>query len=316
MMILKSTIDEADRAQMLALARAHPVGHVHVIDLPYRLCSWAFDNPANVGLWAEADGRLMAWAVLQPPFWTIDYAIHPAAPPDAFATLLAWVNRTAPALVDTPTGRPCWFVAVGEGQDARRRALEQAGFISQDEGEDAWSQVTLALDAEVALPPCPVKAGFQLRPLAGASEVAAYVALHRAVFESANMTVAWRQAVLRHPAYCPEFDLVISDPARELAAFCVGWQGEWMADGDRQSGDRRRLVGQIEPLGVRADARQNGLAWAILAETVRRLRAQGATTILVQTDNTRDRAYAFYRAAGFQPIEHITLYRKDYLPEG
>lgn len=320
--ILKPYSGEMDRARMLALAREHPAGHAHVVDLPYRLCSWAFDNPANVGLWADADGRLMAWAVLQPPFWTVDYAIHPAAPRDAFATLLAWVDRTAPALLGGPTGRPCWFVAVGDGQNARREALTAAGFVAQDDGLDAWSQVTLALSADAALPPCPVRATFHLRPLAGAAEVDAYVALHRAVFESANMTVAWRQAVLRHPAYHPELDLVITDDSGELAAFCVGWLAELAADdrlqttGDgRPPGDRSRLVGQIEPLGVRADARQHGLAWAILAETVRRLRAMGAATILVQTDNTRDRAYAFYRAAGFRPIEHISLFRKDYAPE-
>lgn len=310
MMTPKQYSGAADWVQMLALAREHPAGHIHVIDLPYRLCSWAFDNPANVGLWQDADGRLLAWAVLQPPFWTVDYAIHPAAPPDAFATLLTWVDRTAPVLLGAPTGRPCWFVAVGEGQDERRQALTTAGFVAQDDGPDAWSQVTLALDADVALPPCPVKAGFQLRPLAGAAEVVAYVALHRAVFESANMTTGWRQATLRHPAYHPELDLVIADAAGELVAFCVGWLSTTTAaDGQRAT------WGQIEPLGVRADARQHGLAWAILAEAVRRLRAMGAATILVQTDNTRDRAYAFYRAAGFRPTEHIRLYRQDYAPE-
>ena len=325
-----------DRARMLALAREHPAGHVHVIDLPYRLCSWAFDNPTNVGLWSDEDGRLLAWAVLQPPFWTVDYAVHPAAPPGAFAAMLAWIDRTALVLLDTPTGRPCWFVAVGEGQDGRRRALEQAGFVCQDEGEDAWSQVALALDADVELPACPVKTGFHLRPLAGAAEAPAYVALHRAVFESANMTEEWRRAVLRHPAYNPALDLVVVDPAGELAAFCVGWLGDETTDYRPQTtGDtyrpavenqepphgwplsnRSRLVGQIEPLGVRADARQYGLAWSILAEMIRRLRRLGAGAILVQTDNTRDRAYAFYRAAGFRPVEHISLFRKDYAPEG
>jgi ribosomal protein S18 acetylase RimI-like enzyme len=72
------------------------------------------------------------------------------------------------------------------------------------------------------------------------------------------------------------------------------------------------MVGHIEPIGVREDVRSRGLAWCILAEEVRRLRACGATQILVQTDNYRDRAYTFYQTAGFQIVENITMYRKDF----
>lgn len=69
--------DETDKQRMLALVHADPGQHLHVIDLPYRLSSWAFDHPENIALWTDRQERLMAWAVLQPPFWTIDYAYHP-----------------------------------------------------------------------------------------------------------------------------------------------------------------------------------------------------------------------------------------------
>jgi len=299
-----------DNARMLALTREHPEGHAHVADLPYRLCSWAFDNPANVGLWEDERGRLLAWAVLQPPFWTFEYGLHTDAPPDALAVILNWGDAQARTLLDTPYGRPAWFVPVPEGNEGRRQTLEAFGYRPQDTVENPWSQVTLALTADVVLPPCPVRDGYRLRQLRGEAEVPAYVSLHRAVFHSTNMTEGWRHKIIRHPAYEPELDLVVEAQSGELAAFCIAWLMDQpiMVDG------RSSRVGQIEPIGVHEENRRHGLAWAILAETVRRLRRMGAETVLVQTDNYRDRAYSFYQVAGFRIVEHITLYRKDFAP--
>ena len=94
---------EADRARMLSLVQAHPAENIHVIDLPYRLCSWALDSPANVALWESEQGELLAWAVLQSPFWSLDYALHPAAPRN---------GRTA---------KPDRGVACGTGRPPSRR---------------------------------------------------------------------------------------------------------------------------------------------------------------------------------------------------
>lgn len=68
---------EADLRAVAALVHQFPADNLHVADLPYRLSSWAFDYPDNVGLWVDADGQMLAWAVLQTPFWTLDRACHP-----------------------------------------------------------------------------------------------------------------------------------------------------------------------------------------------------------------------------------------------
>ena len=47
---------------MAALAQAFPAENLHVVDLPYRLSSWALDDPDNVGLWLNEHGELRAWA--------------------------------------------------------------------------------------------------------------------------------------------------------------------------------------------------------------------------------------------------------------
>jgi ribosomal protein S18 acetylase RimI-like enzyme len=291
-----------DNARMLALARQYPEGNVHTVDLPYRLCSWALDNPDNAALWEDENGRLLAWAVLQTPFWKLDCALHPDAPAGAHRAILEWADRQAPRLLNTAYGRPAWFTPVRDQWTARRRELEAAGWQSQESGEGAWSQVIFRLDADTAVPPCAPRPGFTVRPLRGAAEVPAYVALHRAVFQSANMTEPWRAATLRQPGYRPELDLVVEGPDGALVAFCILWH---TATGGA-------AIGQIEPLGVSPDARRYGVAWAIISEGIGRLRALGVDTIEVQTDDYRDNAYAFYQAVGFRVAERLPIYRKDY----
>ena len=64
----------AAQRSMLALTQKTATENLHVVDLPYRLSSWAFDHPDNIRLWHDDGGKLVAWAVLQTPFWTVDYA--------------------------------------------------------------------------------------------------------------------------------------------------------------------------------------------------------------------------------------------------
>ena len=106
---------------------------------------------------------------------------------------------------------------------------------------------------------------------------------------------------MRHPAYIPDLDLVAVAPDGSLAAFCVCWLGK-----------HREISGQIEPLGVHPRWRRLGLGRAILSEGLRRLHLHGATQVYVETDNYRNAAFGLYESAGFQVIEHVLVYRKDY----
>ena len=214
----------ADKAAMLALAQATRADNVHVIDLPYRLASWALDNPENVGLWEDGDGQLLAWAVLQTPFWTLDYVYSPAARDLGLGpAILTWATKQATALVGHPSSRPFWFVNVREDQADRRSDLEQAGWIDQaDAAQDPYSQVLLTRPANAPLPSPTLPDGFSIRPLAGAGEATACAALHRAAFGSPNMTDGWRTAILDAPQYHPDLDLVAVAPDGRLAAYCLG----------------------------------------------------------------------------------------------
>lgn len=294
----------ADWAQMAAVVHAQPSEHLHVVDLPYRLSSWAFDDPANCALWEDASGQLLAWAVLQSPFWSIDYALHPAAPADMSHTVIGWADQRAKAIQGTPFARPCWFINGFVGHP-HAQLIEDAGFHSQAAvGEHSWTKVLFQREAipppeQLALPD-----GLRIRPLGGQAEVESYVALHRAVFQSTSMTSAWRRRTLAHPAYLPQLDLVAVDADEQLVGFCIGW---FSAQGPDQ-----RPAGQIEPLGVRDDLRGKGLARALVGECLARLAALGAATAYVETDNYRDAAFNFYLALGFQVVQNVTVYRKDY----
>jgi mycothiol synthase len=286
-----------DLRGMSALVEAFPEQNLHVVDLPYRLCSWALDETGNIGLWFNLEGELRAWTVMQTPFWCIDIVLHPDEQA-LYPRLLTWAQQRAADLLNGPYGRPAWFVHVPDRQAARLRELEEAGFASQaNVPEDPWSMVMMQHSGE-ALAVSGAQAGLIIRPLAGRSEVDSYVECHQAVFQSDNMRAMWRSRILAHPAYQPDLDLVAVDAGGRVAGFCVGWLN--------QQG------GQIEPMGVHPDFRGRGLGRALLSECVRRLQRRGARRIFVATDNFRDAAFGLYESAGFRVIEPVWVYRKDF----
>jgi ribosomal protein S18 acetylase RimI-like enzyme len=293
----------SDLQAMAELVRQFPDENIHVVDLPYRLCSWSFDYPENIRLWTKEDGQLLAWAVLQVPFWKIDYAYNPEFQNTLHPQILKWADEQARRIVGTPSGHPAWFVAVLPSQTDRKGDLEEAGFTSQENvGENSWTQVLMKHSMQS---PNEVKLadGFHIRPLHGASEVNAYVELHRSVFESKNMTVEWRNRTLQRAEYIPNLDLVAVAPDGQLAAFCISWLAE---------DEKGTISGQIEPLGVHAEYRRLGLGQAILSEGLRRLQSKGAGQICVQTDHYRNAAFKLYESSGFHVIQDILMYRKDY----
>lgn len=294
---------DPDLPRMAELVRKFPAENIHVVDLPYRLSSWSFDYPENIRLWSDEHGQLLAWAILQVPFWKIDYAYHPEFQNTLHPQILRWADEQAGKIVGTASGHPAWFVAALASQSDRIRDLEALGFTSQENvRENSWTQVLMEHSMQIPAERH-VADGFQIRPLMGAGELDAYVDLHRAVFESKNMTVEWRKRILQRPEYIPDLDLVAVAPDGQLAAFCICWLAE---------DEYGKISGQIEPLGVHTGYRRQGLGQAILSEGLKRLRSKGARQIFVQTDHYRDAAFKLYESAGFRVSKNIIMYRKNY----
>jgi ribosomal protein S18 acetylase RimI-like enzyme len=289
---------------MAALSGASASENLHIVDLPYRFSSGSLDDPENTRLWFDHNGLLVAWAVMQPPFWAIDYALTPGAPPALHRQVLAWTDERARALLDSPSGHPCWFINVFTDQMQRIRDLNAIGFIDQSKvGVDSWSKVFMRRPAGLPVKDFRIPLGFMIRPLQAEAEVPAYVELHQAVFETKSMSERWRSRILRHPAYRPEFDLVAVAPGGRLGAFCIGWLHHTPTG---------IVTAQIEPLGCHPDFRRFALGRLVLVEAVRRLQVAGASAIYVETDHYRSTAFALYESLGFQVHRNVLVFRKDY----
>ena len=296
---------EQDKYLMSALARQCSENNLHVVDLPYRFSSWAFDNPENINLWFDENQQLVAWVVLQSPFWTIDYVCHPEYESHLHREILSWADQRAQTVKNTPYARSAWFVMVFSGQNNRIRDLENAGFKCQsDVGEDSWSKVLMRRSSHTPVKVYkPRSAGFTVRSLAGEKEVQNYVELHQSVFESKNMTIDLRMRTLQHPNYKSDLDIVVESPDKRLVAFSIC------------SFDENSMKGHVEPLGSHKDFRQYGLGLVALSEGLRRLQSLGAQNIFVETDNYRNTAFRLYESFDFQVIQDVLVYRKDYETE-
>ncbi len=294
-----------DQQRIAELVQAFPDDNLHVVDLPWRLSSWAFDYPENIGLWEDEAGRLLAWVVLQTPFWTVDYALHPSARAQGIVPeLLHWASTQATRLQRQPNGHSTWFIQVRADQTAQLHEIEQAGYVSLEHApENPWSGLFLVRSGQLPVPEVTLPDGFMIRPLAGEAEVQGYTELHQAAFGSPSMTAAWRARTLQQAAYRAELDLVIEASNGQLVAFCVCWVGRHRRNG--------YLLGQIEPTGVHPDYRQMGLGRAVLLEGLRRLQAQGVATMIVETDDSWEAAVAMYGAVGFEMAHRIIIHRKD-----
>jgi ribosomal protein S18 acetylase RimI-like enzyme len=288
--------NETDWLLIAELLRCMPQSARHLIDLPWRLSVLALDSSENAHVWQHSDGRLAGFAAWQVPWAALDYFVRPGMyQPTVEAAIFDWAEQHFQEL-DRERGQalPYW-IELGEDDQERRRAAEAHGFLLDSDYTYLQFQHSLAGPlTEATLP-----TGFTLRSLAGAHEAEAYVALHRAAFESTSMTLDWRLCSLRAPQYRPELDLVAVAPDGQLAGFCIGWL------------DGERYTGQVEPIGVHPNFQHRGLGRALLIEMLRRFKAHHASRVLVETGNTMLAAQALYASVGFRPTH--TIIRKGKL---
>ena len=291
----------SDLAAALSLADISGLNIPHVADWPYRFSSWAIDNPRNTCAWFDESSRLLGWAVMQTPFWAIDCVVHPSAPSHLYRDMLEWAQARAAEMTALGEGRPMWFVSIPTACHSQRNDLAALGFEDVSEADDdAWSKVLFELVGDSHLPPLKLPTGLNIRSLDPSAEIQAYVDLHRQVFQSENMTHAWRTHATQMNDYVNALDLVIASDEGELCGFCVAWLRQ-MASGE--------TVGQIEPLGIRESHRGQKLSRSLMAEAIRRLRHLGAGRIFVETDKQRSAAMAAYESMGFQVAHDVLVYR-------
>jgi mycothiol synthase len=286
----------ADLKRIADLVYAYPAEALHLADLPYRLSSPSAFARDDTRLWEDAAGNLLAYAIVQQPWGTLDYFIAPDARERGIEpTLMEWALGRFQELTDDRQRDLDWWIDTCEALPDRTALATAYGFAP-----NAWHLVHLERPLVGPQPNPRLPAGFTIRPLAGASEVEAVAALQRAAFESDAMTPAWRARTLEAPGYLPALDLVAVTPSGELAAFCLCWlEPDWQH-------------GQIEPTGTHPKYQRHGLGRALLAETFRRMQACGAVSAGVEAFSFNTSALAHYQASGFHVARTIEKYAKAF----
>lgn len=292
-----------DLAMMYDMATASPNDALHLADLPWRFASPSARDPERTRLWEDAGGRLVAWAVLQFPWHCLDYQIRSDTRSEEFEdTILAWGTERLSTEASAKGESLPFYVSARESDTSRVAAIRCAGF-----SPDGWSYVHMARSMDEPIPPPVLPEGFCIRPLAGETEIEAYVAMHRAAFGSTNMTAEWRRSTLRNPHYVPELDLVVVSPDGTLVAFCVSWITPSLA---ALTGGK---VAQVEPLGVLPAYQRTGLARALLLEALRRAKAMGARRMEVDAESYNEASRSAYGSVGFHTAFEAPFFLRRFM---
>lgn len=266
--------------------------HIHAIDMPYRLTSTWQEQGGEIGLW-EKDGELVAWAVFQPPWFNVDYAMHPSVHGSLLEMEIFSWGKEQMSKYANHTGSQFYgsfeFASDAPHAQTIKKHLEAQGFQPFD-----WSIIQFTLDLKQSLPLPQLMSGFEIRPLRGISEAQVYVDLHCAAFDSDKMTLSWRERTLTHPGYKPELDLVVVNPNNEPVGFCICWT--WQG------------AGHIEPLGVHPNYQGQGLGKALELTAAHILQDHGFQTLRVDHASFNGTAIALSQKTGFKQFKNALRY--------
>lgn len=215
-----------------------------------------------------------------------------------------FVDEVVQASVEAVAGlidRPVEHRVGGAGsQDWKHGGLERAGFAV----DRYFYRMSAAVDRELPAPVIPD--GFTIRPLAGESEVEAWVAAFNAAFadhhDPPTTTVAEKRRRMTEPGYLPDADLVVVD--RDGRFVGVGRNSsEKLADGGEK--------GWINSVALRPEARGKGLGRALLRSSMAALKRVGFERVHLSVDaDNATGALQLYTSAGFAIDSRMIVYMR------
>ena len=297
---MRPFVSKTDFIALAELVKTMPNNTPHIVDLPWRMSSPVTISGRDAYVWQDEDGLFLGFAAWQNAWATLDYYVRPGSHKQDIEQQLYGVMEQRFRELDQERGEPLPYWIEFRDDDIERKAIAEQ-YSYTHETDYHYVQMLHSLNGGQLLEELPyLPTGFTLRPLAGVQEVEAYVALHRAAFESTSMTSEWRQRTLLTPTYRSELDIVVVAPDNTLAGFCVGWL------------DLYRSIGQIEPIGVHPNFQGMGLGRVLLYEILRRFQAYGAKEVRVEPNNGRTPAQQAYESVGFQ-IAHKIVRQGKYV---
>jgi ribosomal protein S18 acetylase RimI-like enzyme len=214
------------------------------------------------------DGR--GWSWLRLDRGTLDFDVH----------------RDHPELLEEILDEPRAKTAYAFEDDEERRAiLARHGFSTPGEALHFLERDLAERPTVPALPD-----GFRDRTVEDA-DLAERVAVHRDVWAPSRVTESSYANVRAAWPYRASLDCVIEAPGGRFVAYALLWPDD--ANG----------VGELEPVGVRAEFRRQGLGAAVCLAALARWHDEGGRRAIVYC--LSDGACALYESIGFR--RHATL---------
>jgi mycothiol synthase len=264
----------------------------------------ALDLDRDFRVWEDADGTLIGCVDLSSKrelpnavdVW-LRFSVHPSTRQGELGMqMLTWAAEQMHAIGRQRGVRATITTPAREHEEYRIALLEQCSFTV---GYRELTMVRSLIDPiqEFRLP-----TDFTLRPLTGAHEVAAWMAVlndaYRDIHDPYPLMVDARLQAMTQSDYKPELDLIVAAPHGTLAGFCWCW---------REDGSE----GWIRRVGTRPRFRKLGLGRAMLLEGLHRLKADGATSAGLYVDAANTVATRLYQSLGFRTVDDLRHYTQD-----
>ena len=251
-------------------------------------------------LWEDANGQLVACALIAQPGCSRTFQVHPQAQgQDLEAEILAWGLAQTQLIAQTRGSSSELWCRCHEVEQERRSILEAAGFLPIFERD-------LRLVHALAQPLSPVSlpVGFSLKLGVKQEEFDAYQELHQAVFDGFGINMDYHES----SAYQGELDLIAVEPTGQFAAFCLCSLTQ-VADDQGE-----RLVGEVGVIGTRPELQRQGLGRALLLKGLSLLQARGATGAYLETMESNMPAQRLFASVGFTQLSRWQWYGKTVEP--
>lgn len=267
---------------------------------------WVGDEPGwvrRLEVWESGDRLVAAFGCwheladeLNRAYGEID--IHPDWREPVFVDEVVKASVEAVAeLIDRPVEHR---VGGAGSQDWKHGGLERAGFHL----DRYFYRMSASVDRELPAPN--VLDGFAIRPLAGESEVEAWVAAFNGAFadhhDPPTTTVDEKSRRMTESGYLPDADLVVVDSTGRIVG--VGRNSsEKLADGGEK--------GWVNSVALLPEARGKGLGRALLQSSMAALKRAGFERIHLSVDaDNQTGALQLYTSAGFAIDSRMIVYMR------
>ncbi len=294
MMIFSRTYSDDDLPALLDfLVRVRPAARIDaypgLVDLHELLALEQVQ--ANTRLWFGVEKRLVAFALVD-HYANLCFEIDPhAASVELEEQVVAW-GEACLRRGRFSEDETLYLDASCRSDDHERMAfLERHGFVRQE-----TQSLLMARRLDEPIPAAVLPPGFVPRPVSGEQEAPALVELHRAAFETENMTLAERLAMMRTPDYDPNLDLVVVAPDGRLAAYCLC---SISVEENQRSGNKD---GYTDPVATHPDFQGRGLSKALLLSGLRLLKERGMDTARLGTSSENLAMQRAAQSAGFHIV--------------